>query len=103
MEDSTLCGVSFANNTIAGSLVKASTSILVTVSVKITKTNGLKPNVIFFTYINVVMAPKKLVIDAITIIVRIGKSFRKPLYTNIEKNKQTEPSTESMLKVNLLK
>ncbi len=86
-----------ANRTIAGSIVKANTNVSVTVLVRTTKARGLIPKVISFTYKTVVDAPIKFKRQAIAIILRIGSSFKRPLYINVEANKQIEPKTDSIL------
>ena len=103
IEDSTFYGISLANKTIAGSIVKAKTNVSVTVLVNTTKANGLMPKVIFFTYKNVVTEPTKFNKHAIIIIVRIGKSFSKPLYIKVDAKRHIEPRTESIEYVSLLK
>ena len=97
IDDSTFYGMSLANKTIAGSIVNAITNVSVTVLVRTTKARGLMPNVISFTYKTVVVAPIKFNRQAIAIILRIGRSFKSPLYINVEANKQIEPNTESIL------
>jgi len=79
IEDSTFCGISLANRTIAGKTVKAETKVSITVLVRTTKVSGLRPKVICFTYKRVVMAPRRLRKQAVIIILRIGTVFRKPL------------------------
>ena len=79
IEDSTLWGISLANSTIAGKVVKADTRVSITVLVNTTKVSGLSPKVSCFTYRIVVIAPNKLRKQAVIIIFLIGIVFRRPL------------------------
>ena len=97
IDDSTFCGISLANSTIAGSTVKAETNVSITVLVRTTKVRGLSPKVIYFTNSIVVIAPSRLRKQAVIIIFLIGTVFKKLLYIKVEKNRQTNPSTESKL------
>ena len=69
----------------------------ITVLVRTTKVRGLSPKVIYFTNSIVVIAPSRLRKQAVIIIFLIGTVFKKLLYIKVEKNRQTNPSTESKL------